>query len=474
MTGSASGKTTDLDREFAANTSLHGVARFFDSTRLPVRLLWLSILLGCLGVCVWQITDRFQRYLLHEATTAVSVEYVGDLDFPAVTICNFNRYRKSALTEADVAKLRAYQRYIDYDYDFYDYDSSVGGTPPPDDISDFRFTNFTLRTGFQMDEDTLLGCLWQSNRNSCTAKDGEKDVPILKQTQPGSNNGLVMTIDILQREYTQHLQSGYVEAGLKILVHDQKTPPPIDSEGSAIAPGVHAFVGVRKIEYSNLEPPWGKCDKSRRLTYYDKYTLSGCVIECRARKIDEECKCRLFSHPGNAVECTPTQVKDCAIPVIVKLRSGERAGCGCPLPCNYSEFRTSLSMATLPSNNLRDEIWEELRQEGINDTLPETYIRDNWILLDVYYETLNYEKYVQSEAITPSALISDIGGQLGLFLGASFITVTEVLHYLGCKAGRWMTTTCIKVDGKPTHESAKEVVMEEGQQTSGSKDSTLT
>ncbi|XP_022086803.1 acid-sensing ion channel 2-like [Acanthaster planci] len=465
MKDSSSQKQSDLDQEFASTTTLHGIARIFDSTRLPVRLLWLSILLGCLGVCVWQITDRFQRYLLHEATTAVSVEYVGDLDFPAVTICNFNRYRSSALTEDDKAHLEELIEYADYDYDTYDDEEPDARRTAQSqgETTNFSFSEVTLRTGFQMDEETLLDCKWRGKKNSCNGQNfthvftsfgncwtfnsgetqDEKEISVLNQIQPGSGNGLTMVINIQQAEYTEPVQNGNLEAGLKVLVHDQETPPSVDSEGFAIAPGVHAFVGLRKIEYENLEYPWGECDKSRRLLHYDKYTLPGCDIECRAERIYERCQCKLVRHPGDETECSPLQVKKCATPVLAKLKTGEVEGCGCPVPCNYSEFRTSLSMATLPSNNLLVDLWKLYGgDDSVNYTFDETlrYIRDNWIFLDVYYESLNFEKYVQSEAITLSALISDIGGQMGLFLGASFITITEILHYLGRKAGLWVTS----------------------------------
>ena len=82
----------DLDKEFVDSTTLHGIGRVAGTSRPAVRVVWLCILLICLGVCIAQITDRVQRFFKFDASTAISVEYVGDLDFPAVTICNFNRY----------------------------------------------------------------------------------------------------------------------------------------------------------------------------------------------------------------------------------------------------------------------------------------------------------------------------------------------------------------------------------------------
>ncbi|XP_038051438.1 acid-sensing ion channel 2-like [Patiria miniata] len=473
MKDDASKQQADLDREFASTTTLHGIGRVIESSRALVKLLWLTILLVCLGVCVWQITDRFRRYFKYEATTAVSVEYVGDLDFPAVTICNFNRYRLSALTEADRASLEVLLEYTDYDFDTYDDPETPGEEPNPNEpAGNFSYTEITERTGFILDERTLMDCKWRGKKDSCKAHNfthvftsfgncwtfnsgedsDENDLPILHQIQPGSGNGLRMIIDIQQHEYVEPVRVGNLEAGLKVLVHGQETPPSVDAEGFAIGPGVHAFVGVRKREYNNLEEPWGRCDETKTLTHYEKYTLQGCSIECKAKKIYENCECRLVRHPGHEIECSPTQVKNCATPVLTKLKAGEIKGCECPVPCNYSEFRTSLSTAALPNNNVMEELWKLYSPDDLanyTDDQSGLYIRENWILLDVFYESLNFEKYVQSEAISASALISDIGGQLGLFLGASFITMAEIFEYLGRKTGRFFTSCSQRQIVKP-------------------------
>ncbi|XP_022086795.1 acid-sensing ion channel 1C-like [Acanthaster planci] len=476
MTASAPDTETNLEEEFVSNTTLHGIARVAHNSRTIFRLAWLAIMLVFLGVCIAQITDRLQRFFMYKANTAISVEYVGDLDFPAVTICNFNRYRWSELTSSDLRSLNYILEATDYDYDSYGEasSSSLSDTYPLDDdnaSSAFNYTEFTLRAGFLMDDLTLLSCEWRGKTNSCSAANfshvftsfgncwtfnsGSDGGPLLKEIQAGAGNGLRVQIDIQQNEYTEPL-SGNREAGLKVLVHDQQTPPMMDSQGFAIQPGVHAFVATRRQQFLNLEPPYGKCDASRTLNRFPNYTLEGCNIECRTEKIIERCNCRLVRHPGTEVECTPRQTSECARDVLSKLRSGEIPACDCPVPCNYTTFSTSLSTATLPNQRatqLLVDQYDDLAQysSNISDTtntgsassagqsnpilLDSTYMQNNWILLDVFYENINFQRYEQSEAITPSALISDIGGQLGLFLGASFITLTEILSYLGRKLG---------------------------------------
>ena len=56
------------------------------------------------------------------------------------------------------------------------------------------------------------------------------------------------------------------------------------------------------------------------------------------------------------------------------------------------------------------------------------YIRDNYILLHVFFPSLHYTVTEQVEAFTLDELMSNLGGQLGLFLGVSIITLIELLE----------------------------------------------
>lgn len=60
----------------------------------------------------------------------------------------------------------------------------------------------------------------------------------------------------------------------------------------------------------------------------------------------------------------------------------------------------------------------------------ETYIRENFLVLDIFFEALNYEAIEQKKAYDLAGLLGDIGGQMGLFIGASILTILEILDYI--------------------------------------------
>ena len=59
--------------------------------------------------------------------------------------------------------------------------------------------------------------------------------------------------------------------------------------------------------------------------------------------------------------------------------------------------------------------------------------RSNYIKIDVFYKELSYKIVKQQKAFGFLSFLSEIGGFLGLLMGASVLTVCELIDYI---AGR--------------------------------------
>ncbi|KAK6047062.1 hypothetical protein COOONC_15434 [Cooperia oncophora] len=55
------------------------------------------------------------------------------------------------------------------------------------------------------------------------------------------------------------------------------------------------------------------------------------------------------------------------------------------------------------------------------------WYRKNTLLVEIYYERMNFQVLTESPAYTLVNMVSDAGGQVGLFLGMSIISVIEYL-----------------------------------------------
>ncbi|XP_078692474.1 acid-sensing ion channel 2-like [Branchiostoma floridae x Branchiostoma belcheri] len=59
-----------------------------------------------------------------------------------------------------------------------------------------------------------------------------------------------------------------------------------------------------------------------------------------------------------------------------------------------------------------------------------TDARLNFVELTIYFEGLHYDKISQSPAYEVINLLGDIGGQLGLWMGVSVMTVLEFFEFI--------------------------------------------
>ncbi|KAG2460577.1 ASIC2 protein, partial [Polypterus senegalus] len=97
--------------------------------------------------------------------------------------------------------------------------------------------------------------------------------------------------------------------------------------------------------------------------------------------------------------------------------------CVCRTPCNLTRYNKELSMVKIPSKTSARYLEKKFNKS-------EKYITDNILVLDVFFEALNYETIEQKKAYEVAGLLGDIGGQMGLFVGASILTILELFDYM--------------------------------------------
>ena len=63
------------------------------------RIIWAVIIIGFMSTLTFVVVDSTRRFFNFNVSSIVTVKYVNDLIFPAVTICNYNILRKSYAQE---------------------------------------------------------------------------------------------------------------------------------------------------------------------------------------------------------------------------------------------------------------------------------------------------------------------------------------------------------------------------------------
>uniref|UniRef100_A0A670KMR9 Uncharacterized protein n=1 Tax=Podarcis muralis TaxID=64176 RepID=A0A670KMR9_PODMU len=84
----------ELMHWYCMNTNTHGCRRIVVSRGRLRRFLWILLTLTAVGLILWYCTQLVLNY--YKASVSVTVQFHA-LPFPAVTICNINPYKYSAI-----------------------------------------------------------------------------------------------------------------------------------------------------------------------------------------------------------------------------------------------------------------------------------------------------------------------------------------------------------------------------------------
>ncbi|XP_059914213.1 acid-sensing ion channel 1C isoform X1 [Gadus macrocephalus] len=440
---------------FLRRTKIHGLRFVFTLEKSrPQRALWLLAFCMCVAMLVTWSGNRIFYLMSYPAVTKIYMVWAHNMSFPAVTFCNKNVFRVSSLTQDDLYHSGYWMDLMHPNHtvmatgrailqedrkqgllgllDFSDY------SPPPD--SSVNTTEMMGRLGHQL-EHMLLECRFRGEvctyRNFSTIytrygkcytfNSGLDGNPLLTTLKGGTGNGLEIMLDIQQDEYLpvwgETDETSY-EAGIKVQIHSQDEPPFIDQLGFGVAPGFQTFVSCQQQLLQYLPPPWGDC-KSTPIDseFFSTYSITACRIDCETRYLVENCNCRMVHMPGTSTVCTPEQYKDCADPALDFLVEKDNDYCVCETPCNMTRYGKELSMVKIPSKASAKYLAKKFNKT-------EQYIGENLLVLDIFFEALNYEKIEQKKAYEIAGLLGDIGGQMGLFIGASVLTILEIFDYL--------------------------------------------
>uniref|UniRef100_A0A803SS09 Acid sensing ion channel subunit 3 n=1 Tax=Anolis carolinensis TaxID=28377 RepID=A0A803SS09_ANOCA len=147
---------------FAGGCTLHGLSHvFLPGPLTPRRLAWAGAVLAALGAFLFQAAERVRYFRGYPRVTTLDEAEGRALLFPAVSLCNFNRARRSRLTPDDLRWVGPPLLGVEPP-DFPRYLQALGWEGPPALGPFFPSTRFDMqafvgRTGHRM-EDMLLGC----------------------------------------------------------------------------------------------------------------------------------------------------------------------------------------------------------------------------------------------------------------------------------------------------------------------------
>ena len=429
---------------YFASTTIHGISSIYSGKNIYIKLFWLSVFLSVLGLLVWQILQIFQKFAGNAVvTTHENTAYQG-LVFPAVTLCSTLPFNKSFKSFYKEQRKRSKHGSFDFESStLQSYGISLNEFLIGEESCGFDSSQCNFRKDFQVSSSWLLGNCFTFNANVSR-----------KQEDLGPAHGFEVIMNLNQDRYRQFIYYqdentliSFPPAGVRVRIHDSDDNIEYFAGAGTIliSPGTLTSIKMKKQKIVRLPSPYpDRCanDKDAEkvigmpLRKGVKYSVELCKFVCISRKKMKYCKAvtmddgrklaRIFSK-GTFSYRTPRNSKEYQCAFRFDMRSNITGTYKCPQACNEQRYIVSTSTGSWPANGQILPMCDELLQAGVSiQNCSKEFIRDNFLSLQIYFEDFILQTIKQIPAYGRSQVISDLGGSVGLWIGASVYSFFEL------------------------------------------------
>ena len=74
-----------------ANSSISGISNSISTKNVIGKIIWIVVFVGCVSGFLYQASHFYHLYQSNPTVVQIEVENDGEVDFPAITVCNTNR-----------------------------------------------------------------------------------------------------------------------------------------------------------------------------------------------------------------------------------------------------------------------------------------------------------------------------------------------------------------------------------------------
>ena len=254
-------------------------------------------------------------------------------------------------------------------------------------------------------------------------------------TRSGGNYGLYLLINIEEYDYCFTARN---TSGIQVLVHEPHVLPDVKAMGFTVFSVAETLAAVKKTVVKQLPEPYAKppnlcentykSDYKNSLEYFSDYSFSACRQECRINNELSECGCASQLLGGNNyLACSYAQLINCSYPAQTKYDDvpSIEASCGCLPECEETIYDVTVSSSTI-----NDYTKKRVVEKANAPSLKAFNFDKNVIGLKIFFGEMRYTLSKQTSLYTTASLFREFGGQLGLCLGASILTIAELLQLL--------------------------------------------
>jgi len=360
--------------EIALNSSVIGLSNIFRTEKTCLKFMWIILFVISLGGTIYTVIKVLNNYLEYEVITNINVVTQIPAEFPAVTFYLIQN-NKDNIKLSDFLYLGIFNKSL--------FNQQVISENDFEEIKDeFNFTSFKFKPK--------------------------------KSFMDGELFGLKLYFDLTN-----------IVDNIKVIIHNDSDDSGYHAgysrKGFDLKPGYDYKISIKKVLTEKLGQPYNDClkdVKSRNSFDSDlyRYILDSTKYLYKQRDCFEYCIGKEFykylnitnkiDHWTEIAQRYPdVEFKDKFFQIITKIIEGElNEKCipFCPLECDSIKYEQSMYSNQIDVSSI--------------------------VSLNIFYESLEYTVINQKAKMDEFDLISNIGGNLGLFIGVSFLSLAEFIE----------------------------------------------
>ena len=455
-----------LGSKYFETTTIHGISPIFTSKNCYQRLFWSSLFITAFGLLTWQVSELVLKVCGKGITIEATTLSKEELNFPRITICNINPYSKSNMKGFLLSTLNISMNELNDGLKQHLVLRAIGGLTASqnrifaNDYRDFatmklnscRFDSEPCKPAdVSLDGGILVGNCVRFNH-----------LATLKQKQTGPLFGLSMILNVNEDDYLP--LEAYEDSGSGIFVHIVKDNLPMEpytirNEGIAAAPGALTKIKLKRKEIQRLPYPFpDDCMVNTKVNalgevkfkYYGDYTVRWCRIACVWTKqmkacgfvsseyksvieaiVDREKTKISFSNSTDADEIR-RELK--CLHKATSAVNGNEEACNCKPYCSEEDYGVQVSSSKWPTPNQADSLLSRMKTSWPNSSSIQNWttesIYKNLVKVEIYYSDFLTQRLEQKPVYGWNEFLSDLGGQVGLWIGASVYSIFELCTLL--------------------------------------------
>ena len=228
---------------------------------------------------------------------------------------------------------------------------------------------------------------------------------------------------------------------IAVLIHEPGTYPDLSFRPIFLETGVHTKIAIRRRISNRLPlPAPSGCVNGMKGPKFNlfpgKYISSLCKDSCLLHRAYSECgdipewyRLMLGTRALPTLNITEINQRECLkkhVKAYTTSRQNSNDECICPPPCKSSTYETMITTSRWPAREKKKPMMEYLEKSMKTHSQQVLTIENNFAYVSVFYDDFLVNVEDEVRRYDTFSLLSDLGGQAGLYLGASFFSIIEL------------------------------------------------